>query len=274
MSKNTINDNTEAPSAEFCLSIYHPLYRADIDGLRACAILTVLIFHAFPNFLKGGFVGVDIFFVISGYLISSVILNNMAKGTFTFLDFYSRRICRIFPALVVVLVVGLIFGWLAFLSDEYSAFGKYVAGGAGFVSNLVLWNDSGYFDQLSNWKPLLHLWSLGVEEQYYIIWPLVIVMIHKFRLNIATCIAFIFSISLFLCMRQSQIDLVGDFYSPLTRLWELMFGSALATIHIRSWKIIDTLNKLVKSAAMEMLYKKMTRKWNYILGHAASIVAC
>src|SRR5215470_2873449 len=146
-------------------------YRADIDGLRAVAVLAVVGFHAFPGAFRGGFVGVDVFFVISGFLISTIIIKGLEKGTFRFTDFYARRVRRIFPALIVVLAACFAFGWIALLSDEYMQLGKHIAGGAGFVSNLVLWNESGYFDTSAETKPLLHAWSLGVEEQFYVLWP-------------------------------------------------------------------------------------------------------
>ena len=151
-------------------SLSHPKYRADIDGLRGIAVLSVVCFHAFPNKM-GGFIGVDIFFVISGFLISTIIFNNLEKNTFSFSQFYARRIKRIFPALLVVLTAFLIFGSLALFLDEYKQLGKHTAAGAGFVANFVLWKESGYFDVASELKPLLHLWSLGIEEQFYIIWP-------------------------------------------------------------------------------------------------------
>ena len=152
----------------------HPKYRPDIDGLRAIAVLSVVCFHAFPDLLKGGFIGVDIFFVISGFLISTIIFENLDKGTFSFSEFYSRRIKRIFPALLLVLIACYSFGWFALLADEHKQLGKHIAAGAGFVSNFVFWNESGYFDNAAETKPLLHLWTLGIEEQFYIIWPLLL----------------------------------------------------------------------------------------------------
>jgi len=125
----------------------HPKYRADIDGLRAIAVLSVLIFHAFPEWLSGGFIGVDIFFVISGYLISRIIFENINEKRFSFLEFYSRRINRIFPALFTVLLFSYAFGWLNFLADDFAQLGKHIAGGAGFIANVILWNEGGYFDK-------------------------------------------------------------------------------------------------------------------------------
>src|SRR4051794_14346546 len=156
-------------------------YRRDIDGLRAFAVLAVVTFHAFPWLMPGGFVGVDVFFVISGYLISGLISQRLAEGRFTFTDFYARRIKRIFPALIVVLVACYAFGWLTLLPVEFAALGKHIAAGMGFVSNFALWREAGYFDASAATKPLLHLWSLGIEEQFYLVWPLAPVAFAKWR---------------------------------------------------------------------------------------------
>lgn len=164
----------------------HPKYRPDIDGLRAIAILSVVGFHAFPDWVKGGFIGVDIFFVISGYLISTIIFDSLEHNRFSFVEFYSHRIKRIFPALLLVLISCFIFGWFTLLADEYKQLGKHIAGGAGFVSNFIFWNESGYFDNAAQTKPLLHLWSLGIEEQFYIIWPWLLWFTWKKRLNFLT----------------------------------------------------------------------------------------
>src|SRR4029453_9494978 len=152
-------------------SMTAPRYRPGIDGLRGLAIAPVVAFHSFPDWVPGGFVGVDVFFVISGYLISSIILTSLAAGTFSFSGFYPRRIRRIFPALVLVLVACGAWGWFALFASDYARLGKHIAGGAGFVSNFVFWNEAGYFDAASDTKPLLHLWSLGIEEQFYLLWP-------------------------------------------------------------------------------------------------------
>ncbi|RYG05636.1 MAG: acyltransferase, partial [Burkholderiales bacterium] len=150
------------------------LYRRDIDGLRAIAVLAVLVFHAFPSALTGGFVGVDVFFVISGFLITKVILGALEKGRFSVLDFYVRRVRRIFPALAVVLLACFAFGWSALLAEDLAHLSKHIVGGATFLANIFFWSESGYFDKASEFKPLLHLWSLGIEEQFYLAWPLLL----------------------------------------------------------------------------------------------------
>lgn len=201
-------------------------YRPDIDGLRAVAVLAVLGFHAFPHSLPGGFVGVDIFFVISGFLISTLLFEGLESGGFSLLDFYRRRIRRIFPALAVVVLFSLAAGWFMLFPDEYTQLGKHAAAACAFVLNFQLWSESGYFDNAAESKPLLHLWSLAVEEQFYIVWPLVLAALWKQRANvllITLCIGFI--------SFWGNVDMVGRsasaaFYWPTTRFWELMMGAA------------------------------------------------
>src|SRR5688572_7338165 len=151
-------------------------YRPDIDGIRAVAVAVVVAYHAFPLLLPGGFVGVDVFFVISGYLISGIILGALGDGRFSFAHFYARRMRRIFPALAAVLAAVLIGGWFLLYADDYQRLGGHVAAGAAFASNFVLWRESSYFDTAVELKPLLHLWSLGIEEQFYLVWPLLLVL--------------------------------------------------------------------------------------------------
>jgi peptidoglycan/LPS O-acetylase OafA/YrhL len=209
-------------------------YRADIDGLRALAVLSVVGFHAFPSVIGSGFVGVDIFFVISGYLISTIIFENLERGSFSFLDFYARRIRRIFPALILVLLVCYALGWTALLADEFKQLGKHIAGGAGFASNLVLRNESGYFDNAASTKPLLHLWSLGIEEQFYLIWPLLLWLAARLRLNFFICLVGLAAVSFGLNVRKVGSDAVAAFYTPQTRFWELMIGATLAYLMLHN----------------------------------------
>ena len=208
----------------------HPKYRPDIDGLRAVAVLSVIAFHAFPSWVRGGFIGVDVFFVISGYLISTIIFENLDKGTFSFSEFYSRRIRRIFPALLLVLIACFAFGWFALLADEYKQLGKHIAAGAGFISNFILWNEAGYFDNSAETKPLLHLWSLGIEEQFYIVWPLLLWFAWKRKFNLLIITIVVAIASFVLNIRSIEHDMVATFYSPQTRFWELLSGSLLAWV--------------------------------------------
>lgn len=215
----------------------HTIYRPDIDGLRAIAVLSVVGYHAFPGKLPGGFVGVDIFFVISGFLISSIIIDNTVNKSFSFIDFYARRIKRIFPALVLILTFCSIFGWFFLLESEYYQLGKHILSGSLFVSNFVLWGESGYFDSSVENKPLLHLWSLSIEEQFYIVWPFIVYLGCKAKLNITWLILIILSISLSYCVWQTQGgNYDAAFYSPLTRFWELLLGAFLAVVVLNSKK--------------------------------------
>jgi peptidoglycan/LPS O-acetylase OafA/YrhL len=214
----------------------HPKYRSDIDGLRAIAILSVVGFHAFPSLITGGFVGVDIFFVISGYLISTIIFGSLQRNSFSFLDFYSRRINRIFPALLLVLAVCFAFAWFSLLADELKQLGKHIFGGAAFISNLFFWQESGYFDNAAETKPLLHLWSLGVEEQFYIVWPLIAWFAWKRRLNFLAITIALGAISFVLNIIEVHDAPVAAFYSPQTRFWELMTGTILAQLALHTHK--------------------------------------
>lgn len=210
----------------------HPKYRPDIDGLRALAVLSVVGFHAFPSLIPGGFIGVDIFFVISGFLISSIIFQNLEHGNFSLSDFYIRRIKRIFPALALVLFACGLFGWFVLLANEYSQLGKHIAAGAGFISNFVLLNESGYFDVDSDTKPLLHLWSLGIEEQFYILWPLSAWIMWRCKFSILSILLCSITISFSLNIFTIHSDRASTFYLPQTRFWELWIGSLVAWISL------------------------------------------
>ncbi len=210
----------------------HPKYRADIDGLRALAVLAVVIFHAFPELLKGGFVGVDVFFVISGFLICSIVLGSVKDGTFSFLEFYNRRILRIFPALILVMSVCYAVGWLIMLPAEFQRLGKHMVGGSAFVANLLLWREAGYFDAASMSKPLLHLWSLGVEEQFYILWPSVLLLALRLRFSALNVTLVVIFLSFLLNVWAVGEHQEAAFYLPVTRVWELLLGGALACVQI------------------------------------------
>lgn len=207
-------------------------YRADVDGLRAIAVLAVIGFHAFPAWVRGGFVGVDIFFVISGYLISTIIFKNLEQdGGFSFSEFYARRIKRIFPALILVLGSVYAFAWFALLPDEFKQLGKHIATGAGFVSNLAFWQEAGYFDNAADTKPLLHLWSLGIEEQFYIIWPLTLYLAWRRRIGLLSVCLALGLASFVLNVAGVHNYSVATFYSPAARIWELVVGALVAYRH-------------------------------------------
>lgn len=213
-------------------SLTHPKYRPDIDGLRAIAILFVVLFHI--GITKGGFIGVDIFFVISGFLISSIIFNNLDSNSFSFWQFYERRVRRIFPALLVVFLFCLAFGWFVLFADEYKQLAKHVFRGSYFVSNFTLLRESGYFDNAAETKPLLHLWSLAIEEQFYIVWPLLVFLFWKKKKHdqLLKAIILIILASFVYGLWAVYHDKTLSFYSPLTRFWELLIGALLAYIKI------------------------------------------
>jgi peptidoglycan/LPS O-acetylase OafA/YrhL len=202
-------------------------YRADIDGLRAIAVLSVIAFHANYSLLPGGFIGVDVFFVISGFLISSLILTQVKQGSFTYMDFYERRIRRIFPALVIVLLAVWAIGWFTLVPSEFSALGTQISAGASFAGNIITYAEVGYFDPPASTKPLLHLWSLGVEEQFYIVFPALLASIWLWpRARLILALIGIASFLLNVIFISHHPALV--FYLPMTRFWEFIAGALLA----------------------------------------------
>jgi peptidoglycan/LPS O-acetylase OafA/YrhL len=206
-------------------------YRADIDGLRAISILLVVGYHAQPWLVPGGFIGVDIFFVISGFLISRIILGKLKAGAFSPMEFYARRVRRIFPALIVVLAATYLIGWFVLLPDQFSLLGKSIAAGVAFVSNLFQLSQAGYFAPDAAQNPLLHLWSLGIEEQFYIVWPPVVLMLSGSKrrsLWIAAIAAVSFGVSLMIFYGYKE----WSFYSPVSRAWELLAGGMVANRYV------------------------------------------
>jgi peptidoglycan/LPS O-acetylase OafA/YrhL len=203
-------------------------YRPDIDGLRAIAVMLVVNFHAFPEAMPGGFIGVDIFFVISGFLITGIIARELDRQRFSLLGFYNRRIRRIFPALIVVLAATLVLGWLWMLPAAYAQLSSDVFASAAFFANIALLLQSGYFDIESARKPLLHLWSLGIEEQFYLFWPLILMLAARLRLSLLATASVIALASFVLNVTLIGSNPVATFYLPFTRAWELLAGAALA----------------------------------------------
>ncbi len=210
-------------------------YRRDIDGLRAVAVLAVIGFHAFPESVPGGFTGVDVFFVISGFLISHQLFANCDRGLFSIRDFYVRRIRRIFPALILVLIATAAFGWIALTPPEFKSLQQHLAASAFFSNNILLWYEAGYFDAPSKAKPLLHLWSLGVEEQFYIVWPWIIFWFWRLRLNRTAMIGGLALLSFALSVAMvSRGWTPAAFYLPHSRLWQLAVGAWLASFTLDS----------------------------------------
>ena len=207
-------------------------YRPDIDGLRAIAVLIVIGFHAEIGLLRGGFTGVDVFFVISGYLISGIVFRSLRKGTFSFREFYVRRINRIVPSLAVVLAASLVAGWVISMPTEYRLLGKHTFGGSAFASNIILWREAGYFD--SPHKPFLHLWSLAVEEQFYLVWPPLALVAWRRKWNLLVTIGAVvsasFAVSVWMLHRSLTVE---AFYFPGTRLWQIGAGALLSQVESR-----------------------------------------
>ena len=225
---------------------YHSItYRKDIDGLRALAVLSTIAYHAFPNVVSGGFVGVDIFFVISGFLITKIILENLESNSFSFGEFYFRRIRRIFPALFLVLVACYGFGWFALYASEFKGVGEHIAASAGFVQNFILLNEIAYFERSVDTKPLIHLWSLSIEEQFYLLWPAVIWILYKARINLLGAVLILLLISFYINIYSIKFDPITTFYSPLSRFWELLLGAFWACISLRKSQELKQLSQAV-----------------------------
>lgn len=224
-------------------------YRSEIDGLRAVAVAPVVLFHAGLQGFSGGFVGVDVFFVISGFLITSLILHEKQCGTFTLRSFYERRARRILPALFVVVLACLPLAYLWMMPDEMKAFGASVLAIVFFVSNFVFYAESGYFDQASELKPLLHTWSLAVEEQFYILFPLLLLALWRYGHRVVLLVfVLLFGVSLFLAQTSGNFDprLTVEsaqwswqsvpswgFYLLPARFWELLLGATVAVVEFR-----------------------------------------
>lgn len=202
-------------------------YRRDIDGLRAISVVLVVIYHAFPSALPGGFVGVDVFFVISGFLIGSIIVSEMEQGGFQYTRFLLRRVRRIMPALVLVLAATLAAGYFLLVPEDFVAAGRSVVAGSLFVANLLFWSESGYFDVAAESKPLLHLWSLAIEEQFYLLWPVLLWFAWRRDGARGRSLWAVALMSLALCLVWTTHDPNGAFYGPLTRFWELAAGTLL-----------------------------------------------
>lgn len=210
--------------------VQHSLkYNPAIDGLRGVSISLVLLFHIWPNYFPFGYLGVDIFFLLSGYLITNIIYTKLETNSFSFKEFYRNRIRRIFPAMIIVLFSAYIIGYLFMFPQELEKLGRHIQSSAFFYQNFRLIGEAGYWDEASKFKPLLHFWSLSIEEQFYLVWPFIIFVIYKLRLNLifslAALTALMFSISFFIEM--------DSFYNSFARFWELCFGGLLFAIKLK-----------------------------------------
>jgi peptidoglycan/LPS O-acetylase OafA/YrhL len=220
-------------------------YRADLDGLRALAILPVLLYHAGVHWLPGGYVGVDVFFVISGFLITSIISSQLYAGTFSIATFYRRRVLRIVPLLVVVLLATLTTGYFVLLPSELQELGPAVASATLFVSNFYFWSTADYFSTPAESLPLLHTWSLSVEEQFYIVYPVLLIAVHKAKPTLLRLtLLLLVGVSFFISALGLRISEAATFYLLPTRAWELGAGAMLAVglaPTVASWRLREAL---------------------------------
>lgn len=232
-------------------------YRREIDGLRALAVLPVILFHAGFSAFSGGYVGVDVFFVISGYLITSIILREKEAGTFTIRNFYERRIRRIFPALIVVLLACIVPAYFWMISSKLKEFSEAMIAVVFFVSNILFWRRSGYFETVTEENPLLHTWSLAVEEQYYVFFPLFIIIFWRLgRRNLAAMLAVAALVSFALCEYLWRTHPAANFFLTPPRIWELMIGALAAfacfkqPLHAR---VNATVNEVLSASGVLMI---------------------
>ena len=231
-------------------------YRDEIDGLRSLAVVPVILYHAgFRKYFSGGYVGVDIFFVISGYLITSVIDDECDKGKFSLINFYERRCRRILPALFLILFLSSFFAFYLMLPEQLEEFGQTLFSIVLLSSNIYFWwKDDGYFTQLSELNPLVHTWSLAVEEQFYFVFPILCYLFSKRKSSLIVFLISLSFVSLFLCLWGGNLSStsieqwkhfsqhsLASFYLPFGRIWELLLGAFLA-FYLRS----DLATKYVK----------------------------
>jgi peptidoglycan/LPS O-acetylase OafA/YrhL len=215
-------------------------YRPEIDGLRAFAVLPVVFFHAGFETFKGGFVGVDMFFVISGYLITSIIISELTEGVFSISNFYERRARRIMPALFFVMLSSLPFAWAWLTPKEIQDFAQSLIAVSLFGSNIFFWQETGYFAPSAELKPLLHTWSLAVEEQYYLLFPIFLLVSWKWGLKlIVTILALTFVISFLLANIGAHLYPSASFFLLPTRVWELVIGAFVAIYHTKFEVVLD-----------------------------------
>jgi peptidoglycan/LPS O-acetylase OafA/YrhL len=221
-------------SAQEHLAKPGPSYRPEVDGLRAVAVISVILFHAKVSLFSGGFVGVDVFFVISGFLITGLLMNDANNGEVSISRFYERRIRRILPALTVVAFCTLVAGCVLFLPAQLIALGKSILATSVFSSNIWFWNQTDYFDPSSEMMPLLHTWSLAVEEHFYIVFPLLIALLCRRPRLLVLVIVALATASLVLCAMQTSRSPAAAFYLLPTRAWELLVGALVALLPLKT----------------------------------------
>ena len=224
-------------------------YRAEIDGLRALAVIPVVLFHAGIVGFGGGFVGVDIFFVISGYLITSIILSDQQKERFTLAGFYERRARRILPALMLVVLLSTIAAWYLLLPTELVDYGKSVASVGVFASNILFWTQSNYFAQTSEFIPLLHTWSLAVEEQFYLVFPVFMIWtVASTKSKRLITLVVVGLVSLIFCEWAWRNAPEANFFLAPSRVWELLVG-VFCAFYLQQPRLHSSLIKQLGSLA-------------------------
>ncbi len=250
-------------------------YRPDIDGLRALAVVAVVLFHYRVPGFWGGYVGVDVFFVISGYLITGLILKETTEGRFSLRSFYERRIRRIFPALFATLAVATVLAALLFFPVSFARFGKSLLATAFFASNLEFWREAGYFDVAADQKPLLHLWSVAVEEQFYLVFPALLLLIGaRSRWRLTAAIGAIFAASLACSLWSVRHAPTAGYYLLPSRMWELMLGALLA-IGAVTVPDIRRLPALASAAGLALIgYAVFAFRHETAFPGAAALVPC
>ena len=206
-------------------------YRAEIDGLRALVVVPVILFHAGFELFGGGFVGVDVFFVISGYLITSILIEEIENKRFSFVSFYERRARRILPALFFVMLCSIPFAWMWKLPSQLKSFSKSIVYVSVFISNILFKRESGYFAAAAEEKPLLHTWSLAVEEQYYLLFPLFMLLVWRLDRRANTLILVVLALFSLALSEWSSIRMASaNFFLLPTRAWQLLIVSICAML--------------------------------------------
>lgn len=238
-------------------------YNPAIDGLRGISISLVLLFHIWPEYFPFGYLGVDIFFFLSGYLITQIIYTKLELNDFSFKEFYRNRIRRIFPTMLIILVSTYLIGYLFMFPSELEQLGKHIQSSAFFYQNFRLMNENGYWDEASRLKPLLHFWSLSIEEQFYLAWPFIIFIIYKMQLNLIVSL-FVIVICMFFVPHFFEIDV---FYNSFARFWELCFGGllfAFGTKYSLSWLQITNKILTIKPLVFLGLISFPLYLWHYV----------
>lgn len=247
------------------------IFRPEINGLRAIAVILVIIFHLDHNWMPFGYVGVDMFFVISGFLITRIILSGLSNGTFRFSDFFIKRIKRILPVLIFVLIACLITSILVFSAEEHRYFSRSLRYTSAQASNFFFLQNSGYFDLSSKYNVLLHTWSLAVEEQFYLVWPFLILLATKFKAYKALMFLLIITLSGWSCFYFRQVESMEYFYMFYSRAWEFTIGGFIATGLIKPIRnksineLISVLSILFIIFSILIASSTHTNEWIYLL---------